>query len=327
MGRPTVPLAAVSACRITLAGPFSFKATVHKPSHFPTPLEFFADPDTYYFATYVHDEQVGVRVRAVQPDEVELTVYAPGGQLAGSAADAERELARRMGFLVDLSGYWDIWTGDPLLSSLSAELAGARPAMPHSLYGFLMICVMLQNTSIRRTVHMLQALLDRFSSAVEFPDGPTLPALWRPADILETSEDELRSLKLGYRARAVWKLSEQFAGDPHLDAALLGVGQGDALHTALIKRLYGVGPATAGYLGFAWFKELGHLVHISPWETKILSRLLFDRATAQPGEIIAEAKRRWAPFTMLALTAVFESVFWKRAGGSGPDWLEELILL
>ena len=39
-------------------------------------------------------------------------------------------------------------------------------------------------------------------------------------------------------------------------------------------------------------------------------------------ELVAECHGRWTPFTMLAVHAVFESVFWKRTQGEGPGgWI------
>jgi 3-methyladenine DNA glycosylase/8-oxoguanine DNA glycosylase len=197
--------------------------------------------------------------------------------------------------------------------------------MPDSLYGFLMIRVFLQNTQVRRTVQMVDAMLENFGRTVRFPDGTILPALWQPEAILAASESALRKLRIGYRARTVWRLSKQFAAHPEIEGRLLAVENQSELRREL-GGLYGVGPATAGYASFEWFKNLDDLVHLSPWESKILGQLLFERP-ASPGEVITEARSRWAPYTMLALHAVFENVFWKRAEGVEPKWLDDLIRL
>ncbi|MFF4270134.1 hypothetical protein [Streptomyces sp. NPDC001536] len=321
-----IDLTEVSTQVITVDRPFSFKTTVSKPSHFPTPLESFPEPGTYLVTLHVGDDLYGLRARDVGPETVELTLYAPEDVPQDRADTVTTEAARRLGLLVDLSGYEDIWSHDSRLRALPTELAGGRPAMPHSLYGFLMICVFLQNTNVRRTVQMMKAMTERFSPWVRFPDGTVLPALWSPQTIAESSEEELRSLKVGYRARTIDRLSRQFAESPGLEAELLAMTDPEALRQGLLG-LYGVGPATVGYLSYAWFKQLDDLVYVAPWECKILGRLLLDRPDAQSPELIAEARARWSPYTMQALNAVFESVFWKRAEGVGPAWLDELILL
>lgn len=324
--RPPSPLLEVATQRVCVRTPFSFKTTVSKPSHFPTPLEAMPDPDTYLTTAYVDEELLGFRAKSIDAPTVELTLYAPSGGLRGAPTAVFQEIARRMGLFVDVSGFSDVWRRDAQLSDLPPELAGGRPSMPHSLYGFLMVCVLLQNTQVRRTVQMAEVMLGRFQRRVAFPDGTVLPTLWTPEDILASSEDELRSLKLGYRARTIRKLSQQFAADPRIETRLMQRDGSQAIDDGL-RELYGVGPATAGYSSFEWFKQVDHLVHLSPWETKISARLLFGDDNAGPDAVIAEARRRWAPFTMLALHALFESVFWKRAESVGPKWLEDLIRL
>lgn len=324
--QPPCGMSPVVTRRFELEAPFSFKTTFRKPSHFPTPLEAFPDARTYYVAASVGGNLVGVRAESVRPETVDLTVYA---EQRGRGLDAEvvvGEVGRRLGLSVDVSGFATLWKDDPQLSTLPAELSGGRPAMPHSLYGFLMICVFLQNTRVRRTVQMMEAMLDRFPRRLHFPDGVSLPTLWRPEDVLTSSEEELRSLKLGYRARTVWRLSQQFAQDPLIEKRLLAVGSAADLDSRL-RELYGVGPATAGYLCFEWFKKLDHLVHISPWEAKILGRLVRGSDGADAVELIEECRRRWSPFTNLAAHALFESVFWMRAEGVGPRWLDQLVRL
>ena len=78
---------------------------------------------------------------------------------------------------------------------------------------------------------------------------------------------------------------------------------------------------------FDVFKSLDELGHLPPWEAKILGRLLFDDPGTDPADTIAWCHRRWAPYTMLATHAVFETVFWHRATGNGPAWLDDLIRL
>jgi 3-methyladenine DNA glycosylase/8-oxoguanine DNA glycosylase len=51
---------------------------------------------------------------------------------------------------------------------------------------------------------------------------------------------------------------------------------------------------------------------ISPWEQKIYSRLLFDRECVPGKQILADVKRRWGPWRMLASHYVFEDLFWRR---------------
>jgi hypothetical protein len=42
---------------------------------------------------------------------------------------------------------------------------------------------------------------------------------------------------------------------------------------------------------------------------------------------VPDEVQRGAPFTMLAVHAIFESAFWRRLGGEGRAWLDALVRL
>jgi len=239
----------------------------------------------------------------------------------------EDELARRLGLTVDIGGYEEIWTADPILSRLPDEMCGARPASPFSLYEFLVICTVLQNTTVRRSVQMAEALAHNLGKAHQFPDGTILYGFWEPADLVELGESRLRELRLGYRAKSLVRFSEQFCTKPNLESELLDVPIDPDRLCTRVREIYGVGPASAAYIMFEWFKCIDEFQHVSPWERKILSKLLFDKHDTSATEMIQFCRNRWAPYTMLAVHAVFESVFWRRVQGYGPEWLDELIRL
>jgi 3-methyladenine DNA glycosylase/8-oxoguanine DNA glycosylase len=95
---------------------------------------------------------------------------------------------------------------------------------------------------------------------------------------------------------------------------------------AALLRLYGVGPASVWYLLFGVFKRYDAFEHISPWEQKIYSRLLFNQELVDSQTILAEVDARWGEWKMLAAHYLFEDLFWQRQSGYIP-WLEELIRL
>jgi hypothetical protein len=73
-----------------------------------------------------------------------------------------------------------------------------------SLYEFLVITVMLQNTVVRRSVSMLQALFERYGTRVTF-GGRTLWAFWDPtkrrAHVLFGGPRSLRTVERTMRQR------------------------------------------------------------------------------------------------------------------------------
>jgi 3-methyladenine DNA glycosylase/8-oxoguanine DNA glycosylase len=80
------------------------------------------------------------------------------------------------------------------------------------------------------------------------------------------------------------------------------------------------------YLLFEVFHHYDAFDVISPWEQKIYSRLLFDRESVPAEKVLAEVKRRWGRWRMLASHYIFEDLFWRRQTEELP-WLEALIRL
>lgn len=312
-----------------VTGPFHPRTTLHKPSHFPSPFER-AKPGEYLFVTDVGGHVLGGRAAFAGDgaDTVALALYAPADTEPPADPDAAvAEIARRLGLTLDLPGYGDLWWSDPILSSLPAQMCGARPVSPFTLYEFLTICTLLQNTQVGRTVQMARTLADTLGTAYRFPTGDVLTSFWPPARLLALGETALRERKLGYRAKTLVRSAADFTDRPDLQSDLLAHTADPARLRAELTGLYGVGPASVGYVMFEWFKNLAEFSHVSPWELKILSRLLFDRPDVPAADLLAFCRQRWAPYTMLATHAVFEAIFWRRASGQGPEWLDALIRL
>jgi 3-methyladenine DNA glycosylase/8-oxoguanine DNA glycosylase len=84
-----------------------------------------------------------------------------------------------------------------------------RPGHPSSLYEYLIIGIVLQNATVRRSIQMFKALLESYGINLEF-DGKSLWCFWQPGRLQTVSEDELRGLKVGYRAKSIKKIDEAF---------------------------------------------------------------------------------------------------------------------
>ncbi|WP_156959712.1 hypothetical protein [Nocardia sp. BMG51109] len=325
---PTTPLIDVYSKHVTVDPPFDAEATLNKPSHFPSPIEV-RGTGTYQFVTEVAGQNYGCIIDYLDgSNDVDITLYRP----KSSSADDQNhprvldEIQRRLGFTVGLDGYEAIWEQDTILSDLPRRMVGARPSSPFSLFEFLIICTVLQNTVVRRTVQMMNTLALEFGTRYTFPSGQAIWGLGRPDQLADIGEARLRELKLGYRAKTVTRLARHFLDNPTLTDDLLTQGNPSDTVQAL-KEIYGVGPASAGYISFEWLKCLDQFDHVSPWEHKILTKVLFDSQEATPPELIRFCQKRWSPFTMLAVHAVFESLFWRRERGDGPEWLDPLIRL
>jgi 3-methyladenine DNA glycosylase/8-oxoguanine DNA glycosylase len=310
---------------LTPCAPFHFDATVYKPSYFPG-SDLVYNPGRIWHSMRFEGVVYGILMEnlgSIDAPSMRLEIYsaAPlGAQLAGRIS---AEIGCRYDLYSDLSEFYNAGGDDPLLAPVLERWRGVHPSTYSNLYEYLVISTLLQNATIRRTVQMAENLFTRFGSRVAFA-GQELSAYWEPAAIDSASEEELRALKMGYRAKTLKRQAANFtAGD--FDEASLRLLPTPELKKSLLN-IYGVGQASVWYLLFGQFKRYEVFEYISPWEQKIYSRLLFDQELVDAKTILAEVELRWGAWKMLAAHLLFEDLFWQHRTQPVP-WLESLIRL
>jgi DNA-3-methyladenine glycosylase II len=310
---------------ITPTAPFHFDGTFHKPSHFPAPLDAW-EPGRYWQALRISDKIFGIKIEnrgTRSRPALRVTVFHKG-QIARRELEAvRRELLWRFDLDADLAHFDRQMRSDRHLRAVFRRWRGTRDGIGTSLYDLLMISVMLQNATVRRTVQMMTAMLERFGTRVEF-DGRELFAIWRPEDLADVDEDELRELKIGYRARFVKRLSDEFANGLVDEMKLRTMDRGTAKRE--LMKLYGVGPETANIMLYPACRYYGPLDHIAPWQQKIYSRLFYGRRLVPVKRICDDLNRRYGDSAMLAVHYAWEDLFWRRKR-KRIDWLEREIRL
>ena len=325
-------LRAVFTAKLHPRPPFNFEATVHKPSHFPAPVAAFEPASAPakgagYWQTLRLSEGGGglrmINVGTVDEPAIDLTLFAESQLPDDECSTVVGELCWRFDLESDLSEFQQRCGADPLLAPALQRWRGMRVSASGSLYEMLMVYVVLQNATVRRTVQMMNALLERYGTLLDF-DGRRLYAFWPVETLATTGEEDLRALKVGYRARMLKRLSEAFAGGEMDEQRLRDLPMEEARQQLL--KLYGIGPASVSYLLFEVLHHNDALDHVPPWEQRIYSRLFFDQQLVPADRIIDEAKRRWGEWRMLAAHYLFEDLFWRRRNEPVP-WLEELIRL
>jgi len=170
---------------------------------------------------------------------------------------------------------------------------------------------------------MMQALLDKYGTKVKF-DGKELYAFWEPERLHRATEQELRELKVGYRAKYLKKTSEDFVKGVVDEFKLRKMTMKEAEKE--LDKLYGVGPASASILLFESLHHCDTIEKIGPWEQKIYSRLLFNKELVPAETILKEIDKRYGEWKTLAMHYIFEDLFWKRKTQK-IEWLENLIRL
>lgn len=194
---------------------------------------------------------------------------------------------------------------------------------PSSLYEYLIIGIVLQNATVRRSIQMFRALLEKYGKLLEY-DGKKLWCFWKPGGLKKVSEDELRALRVGYRAKSIKKIDVYFAKGEINELELREKDRGAQMEELL--KLYGVGPATVWYLLFDVFHHWDFFEHISPWEQKIYSKVFFNKDPEKPvpvKRLLAHFKK-YGEYKQLAVHYIWEDLWWKRKTKHIP-WLEELI--
>lgn len=132
-------------------------------------------------------------------------------------------------------------------------------------------------------------------------------------------------MKVGYRAKFFIRVSQPFAKG-EIDEAKLRKAKLEEKEKTLLS-LYGVGPATLGYIMVDVFHHWNYLKHISPWEQKIYTKIFFNKdyeTDLVPVEKMLKFFEKWGKWKALIIHYFWEDLWWRRKT-ENIAWLEKLI--
>ncbi len=220
----------IAALDLVPRPPFDFDSTFHKPDHFPSGDKAW-EPGVRGQTWRWQSELLGLVFRGtgtLDAPGVRVDVYAARDLDADFLASLAVEIRYRYNFDLDLSGFYSAFESDPVLSPVIRRWRGMRPGHPNSLYEYLIIGIVLQNATIRRSIQMYQTLLETYGTRVSF-GGYDLWGLWNPGDLGTVTEADLRALKVGYRAKSIKRIDEHVrpGADRRVHAAGTGSGHAD----------------------------------------------------------------------------------------------------
>ncbi|MBN1310227.1 MAG: hypothetical protein JXB30_02330 [Anaerolineae bacterium] len=318
-------LTEVKSVRLAPTAPFNFDATFHKPDHF-TSGDNHWEPGIRWQTWYWQGRSIGLtfaNVGNIEQPAVQVDIHYTGKLEEPFAESLVEELGYRYNLYLDLTGFYTAFSRDEALGPILERWRGMRPGHPSSLYEYLIIGVVLQNATIKRSIQMFQMLLERYGTLLSF-DGKELWCFWSPGRLADVSEDELRALKIGYRAKSIKRIDAAFAAG-QIDEMVLRRQDRETQRKELLD-LYGVGPATVWYLLMDVFHHWDFFDHISPWEQKIYSKVFFDRDPEDPVPVdeLLEHFEHYGIYKQLAVHYIWEDLWWKRKNEHIP-WLEKLI--
>ena len=305
--------------------PFNFDATIHKPSHFPSSDNLWIK-GKYWITMIWKGKYLGLKLEnkgTTDRPKIKLTIYSKGPLSKEYKENFISEIEWRFNLQSDISKFCEKFKKDKTLGPLSKKWRGMKPVAANSLYETLVIYIVLQNATVRRSIQMLENLFNEFGKKVKF-DNKIISTFWKPKTIDKVSEKTLRDLKLGYRAKFIKRISSQFTKGEINEFKMRGMDKENLKREVL--KLYGIGPASAEYLLFEDFYHYDALETIPPWEQKIMSRLLFNKKVVSSKKILNFFTKRYANWEKLAFHYIWEDIFWKRKTQKIP-WLEKEIRL
>lgn len=305
--------------------PFHFEGTVHNPSHFPTPTEVY-QPGKFWQATRILGLPLGFKFESkgsIERPKIKLTLYSEKVLNKKRTEKIVEELKYRFELDLDLAEFYNQFAKDKFLGPVLKRWRGIRSKCGYSLYESLMIYLVLQNATVRRTVQMMENLLEKYGTKVKF-DDQKLYVFWQPKDLAKALEGKLKELKVGYRAKYFIKISQDFLTGEFEEKKLRKLKSTELLEK--VDQLYGIGPASARYLLFEVFHNHEVFDVLPPWEQKIYSKLLYNKDLVPTDKILFDLEKRYGRWKRLAAHLIFSDLFWRHQEESIP-WLKKLIRL
>jgi len=308
--------------------PFNFDLTFYKPDHFPTG-DTKCEPGKRWQTMLWRGERLGLifedKSRKNSP-LVLVKVFSVKKLSQEFLESLNEEIIWRFNLDLDLFSFYQEVNKDTLLKPIVKRLFGLRPMHAGSLYEYLVIAIVLQNATVRRSVSMMQTLFENYGVLLEF-NNQKFWSFWEPEILAKTSEQKLRELKMGYRAKSLIRVSQPFA-EKKINELELRTKTVEEQEQTLLS-LYGVGPASVGYIMVDVFHRWDYLEYISPWEQKIYTKIFFNKDYEKelvPVSKMLEYFARWGEWKALAVHYVWEDIWWKIRKQNIP-WLEKLIKL
>jgi 3-methyladenine DNA glycosylase/8-oxoguanine DNA glycosylase len=194
---------------------------------------------------------------------------------------------------------------DSKLKPVIDNLRGMRNSCFENLYEAINIGVMLQNATIGRTEQMMGNMLSNYGSIIRY-GGKDLFVFYTPRSILDTNEERLRDLKIGYRAKFVMNTAQYFADNEMLEEEVKQISIDEA--RARLLEIKGVGPYTANMLLFSYLRSPG-FINFDVWNRKILSKFLFDNEGVDVETLSKECEKRWGKYQGYAALYIIENLF------------------
>jgi DNA-3-methyladenine glycosylase II len=241
---------------------------------------------------------VAIEIATVQsgsPLAPRLAVELTGERLdEGIEQGARSALTRLFGLDRDLSSFYDLAEGDPVLRTLARRFRGVKPPRFPTLFECIVSAIACQQLTLTVGVRLINQLAGRYGTRAT---NGVLQAFPTPAVLASLAPEALRPLGFsGSKSRSIIELAGAVHARSFVSTAVETLDDREALQA--LERLRGVGRWTAEY---ALLRGLGRL-HVFPGDDvgarNNLGRWLDFRGRLDY-EGVRAAVRHWQPYAGL----------------------------
>jgi len=306
--------------------PFNFKYTVYKPSHFPTKLEDFDEASETMYRTLrlSQNKIIGLKMadlHKVRGKEGIMAEIFSNSKLTEQDLQVVRgHISYAYGLNEDVRPFYKAVANDPSIRGPIQNLRGMRISCFENLFEILNISSMLQNTTVKRSEQMMEAMLSNFGERVKF-DGREFYVFYTPLDVAKSNEQRLRELKLGYRAKFLIGIANHFVQNPDLGDRIREIEFEEAKKE--LMKIRGIGPYSARIALFQYLRRPNE-INFDSWKRKIFSEFFYGHPNAPINDVEKESKKRWSDWAGYAGLYVIEDLFvknpqlqyWRKKDGS-----------
>lgn len=294
--------------------PFNFKYTVYKPSHFPTRLEDFDEKSGAIYRTFRLSQSkiIGLKMtdlqRAKGKQGIMAEVFSNKSLTKEDIKKVEMHVNYAYGLNEKIENFYNAVAKDPQIQESIRNLNGMRVSCFETLFEILNISSMLQNTTVKRSEQMMENMLSSFGQRVAY-EGRELYVFYTPSDIEKSTEQRLRELKVGYRAKFLMGIANHFVQNPDLGNRIRAMDFDEAKER--LMEIRGIGPYSARIALFQYLRRPNE-INFDSWKRKIFSKLFFNNEDKPVEKVEKESKKRWGNWAGYAGLYVIEDLFVKK---------------
>jgi len=291
--------------------PFNFKYTVYKPSHFPTKLENFDEASETMYRTLrlSQNKIIGLKMadlkKVKEREGIMAEVFSNRSLTEQDLQRVRSHISQAYGLNEDISSFYQSVANDTSIQGPIQNLRGMRVSCFETLFEILNISSMLQNTTVKRSEQMMENMLSFFGRKVNY-DGRQLYVFYTPQDITQSSEQKLRELKVGYRAKFLMEIANHFSANANLEEKLKTMSFEEAKDK--LMEIKGVGPYSARIALFQYLRRPNE-INFDSWKRKIFSRCFFGNENETVDKVEKEASKRWRNWMGYAGLYIIEDMF------------------